>query len=144
MISEHLTVEASPAAGYTTVRVAGEIDLGTSTMLRDTLLDTLRHNGSTVLLDMADVTFLDSTGVGVLIGTERRVALERGRLIVCRPSSAVMRVLDVLGVARFLHIVSTAPTPVLLRDGLHARTAPGTGLSRQGHQVERVTGIEPA
>jgi anti-anti-sigma factor len=128
MISEHLTVEASPVDGFTTVRVAGEIDVATSPRLRDALLDSIRHNGATVLLDMSGVTFMDSTGIGVLIGTERRVAIEGGRLIVCRPSGAVTRLLDVLGVARFLDIVPEAPSPILLRDGAHARTAPATDL----------------
>jgi anti-sigma B factor antagonist len=116
MISELLTVEAIPASRYVTVRAAGEIDPATAPILRDALLDAVRHDGATVLLDLAGVTFMDSTGIGVLLGTERRVTLEGGRLIICRPSGPVMRVLDVLGVTRFLNIVPSAPSPTLLTD----------------------------
>jgi anti-sigma B factor antagonist len=62
-----------------------------------------------VIIDMSEVTFLDSTGLSVLVATWKRFseADERGsfRLVVNRP--AVQRVLDVTGLAKVFGVFAT-------------------------------------
>ena len=133
MTPDQLSVETAPGDGYAVVRVAGEVDALTAPELRDALLDAMRQHGPTILLDLADVTFMDSTGIGVLVGSERRTLLEGGRLVICRPSPQVIRPLNVLGVGRFLEIHPGSPSPDLLAAGsgaaAHGDLALGSGSS---------------
>jgi len=113
MTAEHrpplLTIHTIPGDGEVTLRVAGEIDMSTAELLREALLAAIRHHDSTVRLDMADVSFMDSTGLAVLIFSHRRITQEGGRLILDRPNARVTRVLQVSGTDRLLDIQVELP-----------------------------------
>ena len=85
------------------VRVSGELDLTTAVQVRETVMDLLERQAERVSLDCADLTFIDSAGIGVLAGAEKRARLQACEFVVCRPTSAVMRVLEQTGVARHLN-----------------------------------------
>jgi anti-sigma B factor antagonist len=72
----------------------GEIDAATSCGLAEHLTGPL---GSLVVIDLLDVSFLDSSGLGA-IHVGRRNAIEHGgNLVVCRPTSTVRRVFEITG-----------------------------------------------
>jgi anti-anti-sigma factor len=107
-----LTTLILPGDGYVTLQVAGEIDLATAPTLRDAALEALRHHGTTLRVDLGDVTFMDSTGLEVLLATRRRAELEGGSLTLCRLNPMVRRVIDVTGLDRLFTIAadeSSAP-----------------------------------
>lgn len=89
------------------VRVAGEIDLATAPDLRDPLGE-IPSNAGPVIVDLSEVTFIDSTGLSVLVATWKRFNEDDGggfRLVVSRP--AVRRVLDVTGLAQVFAVFPT-------------------------------------
>jgi len=92
-----LTTETIPSDGYVTLRVHGELDLHTAATLRDAALAALRQDGTTLWLDLRDMSFMDSTGLEVLLATRRRAELEGGSLTLLGPTPAVLRVLEVTG-----------------------------------------------
>jgi anti-sigma B factor antagonist len=80
------------------VAVGGELDLDTSPRLRSVLLDLVRDQGNrSLVLDVADLTFLDSSALGVLVTVQRDLAAMAGRLVVRSPSNAVRRVFEITG-----------------------------------------------
>ena len=80
------------------VKVGGELDLDTSPRLRHVLLDLVRAQGNrSLVLDVAAVTFLDSTALGVLVTVQRELAAIRGTLTVRSPTNAVRRVFEITG-----------------------------------------------
>jgi anti-anti-sigma factor len=79
-----------------TVRAAGELDMKTAPDL-GRALERAQAQADTVLLDMAGVTFMDSSGLGVLITAELR-ARERATRFAVRPGAAAGRILAVAGV----------------------------------------------
>ena len=85
------------------VRVSGELDLTTSAQVRQTVLDLLEQGAERISFDCADMSFIDSAGIGVLVGAEKRARLQACEFVVCRPTSAVMRVLEQTGVSRHLN-----------------------------------------
>jgi stage II sporulation protein AA (anti-sigma F factor antagonist) len=91
------------------VALQGELDLTTADSLRDAL-DTLldRYPGRDLVVDMSRVDFLDSSGLGVLLGRYRRLeaAGRKLRLVGVRP--AVKAVLRIAGVTR-LAVVEDVP-----------------------------------
>ena len=95
-----LSVSASEGA-VAVVAVGGELDLSTSPRLRHLLLDLVRVQGKRELvLDCTDLTFLDSTAVGVLVTVQRDLAADGGRLVVRGASNAARRVFAITGLDR--------------------------------------------
>ena len=89
--------------GRTIVAVAGELDVFTSARLRAVLFDPVLCAGPSVLVDLEDVTFIDSTSIGVLVAARRWLtsrSIEVG--LVCE--GQVRRVLDVVGLDKVFTI----------------------------------------
>ncbi len=87
------------------VTIGGEIDAHTSPQLRACLLDqVVRGGGDTVLIDLTSVTFCDSTALGVLVGTHRRLQGEGRRLEIRAPSPSIRHLFEVSGLDQVLHL----------------------------------------
>ena len=92
-------------AGVAVVTVTGEVDLVTCGVLRDGLLRAVTDdNGRGLVVNLAEVSFLDSTGLGVLAGVWHRVEASGGRLALAAPSRQVRRALNTAGLARALSV----------------------------------------
>ncbi|GHJ48144.1 hypothetical protein Cs7R123_54860 [Catellatospora sp. TT07R-123] len=94
-------VERTSENGLAVVRVRGEIDLLTADALRDELCNALR-TAPTVMVDLAEVGFLDSTGVRSLFDAYRCAADLGHRLYVRDAQQWVAKVLAVTGVGKLL------------------------------------------
>ncbi|MFP5327278.1 MAG: STAS domain-containing protein [Acidimicrobiia bacterium] len=90
------------ARGRYLVRVTGELDLTTAAHVRTAVLELLELRADRISLDCSEMSFIDSSGIGVLVGAEKRARSQACEFVVCRPSAAVMRVLDQTGVSRHL------------------------------------------
>jgi anti-anti-sigma factor len=91
-LSVHVTVDEHDVV---TVRAAGNLDIYTVARLRQRMA---RHELSDgrVILDVSDVTLIDSSGLGTLLSFANRARRSGSRLpLICRPDLA-----DVLGIAR--------------------------------------------
>jgi anti-anti-sigma factor len=95
------TVEGGDAA--TVVRVGGRLDAKTSPRLLDHCLAERRPGGH-LILSMSEVSFLSSSGVGVLLVLSEKVRADGGTLRLASPSSAVKAPLELLNLNRFLVI----------------------------------------
>lgn len=105
--------------------VHGEVDLGTAPVLREALSWVLEHRAGPVAVDLSEVSFMDSTGVHVLLDTLERLKLENRRLaIVCREGGQVHRVLGLLGLLDALAVYRSREGAVIGGDDL-LRSVPG-------------------
>lgn len=99
---------------YVVVEVNGELDLATAPTLRDHLLAVLNRQGARVILDLTGVDFMDSTGLLVLVSTERRARLLGGGLRLAAPGSNVLKVLRVTSLDRHFAIFPDAEAAAAL------------------------------
>jgi anti-sigma B factor antagonist len=83
----------APADGVQRVVVVGDLDIASSPMLQDRV-EELSVPHSTLVLDLGEVTFLDSTGLRALWSLRQNVAGTGGRFLLASPSEAVNRVLQ--------------------------------------------------
>jgi anti-anti-sigma factor len=102
--------------GWTVVTVAGEMDLISSPAVRQKVHEAVAEGRRDLVLDLADVRFCDSSGVGVLIGARRLMRSCAGRLRIVLPEAGaadsarsgggahVNRVLAALGVRRLFEV----------------------------------------
>lgn len=88
-----VTITAETATGTTTLRVAGELDLLTAPELNAAL----HRARADVLLDLRDVTFVDSTGLAVLVAHRRARRARGATLRVERPQPNVVRAFALAG-----------------------------------------------
>ena len=94
----------SGADGAASVVVSGEVDVSNADELRTALDQCLASGAADLTVDLAEVPYIDSTGIGVLVGVAHRAAEKGARFEVARPQRNVARVLGLLGVGADLNI----------------------------------------
>jgi anti-anti-sigma factor len=98
---EPLTITSERDGRLQRVIVVGEIDIATCGQLRHEL-----DEFETLLLDLRDVSFIDSTGLRVVLEFNERYGGDDGRLSVIAGSPAVERLLDVAGLRDHLPLIT--------------------------------------
>jgi anti-anti-sigma factor len=110
-----LKVTQAERDGWAIVSVSGEMDLVTSPAVRQHVHDAVAKGRRDIVLDLAEVRFCDSSGVGVLIAARRLMRSCDGRLRLILPAeegadtSHVNRVLSALGVRRLFEVFPDVP-----------------------------------
>ena len=92
--------------GGVVVEVSGELDICSSHTLREKLAAASILGASHLVVDLSELRFIDSTGIGVLAMAARRLALEVGLAIVC-PQGRGCRTLMLTGLDRVAPVYST-------------------------------------
>jgi anti-sigma B factor antagonist len=81
---EQLSLSTRTIADHTVLEVAGEVDVYTAPRLRERLIELVEGGARSVIVDLTQVEFLDSTGLGVLVGALKRLRAAGGSLgLVC-------------------------------------------------------------
>jgi anti-sigma B factor antagonist len=102
-----LAVERIRADGYDLVAVKGEIDIATSPRLIAALNDAVTDSSDAVIVDLAGVEFMDSTGLALLVRAHRRLrGRGRGFAVVC-PDGPVRRIFELTDMAETLRVRPT-------------------------------------
>ena len=89
---------------HVVVEVHGEADVHTAPELRDRLISVLDSGHSSVVADLSWLSFIDSTGLGLLVGAQKQ-ARDAGRdLVLGSPRRPVYRALEVAGLVDLFDI----------------------------------------
>nr|WP_274913859.1 STAS domain-containing protein [Streptomyces sp. WZ-12] len=113
-----LKVAEDEKGPWAVLQVSGEMDLVTSPAVRQHVHDAVAEGRRSLVLDLSEVRFCDSSGVGVLIAARRLMRSCQGRLRLILPAqgavdgSHVNRVLAALGVRRLFEVYPDLPTAV--------------------------------
>ena len=79
-----LSLATRSVSGHVVLEIGGEIDVYTAPRLRERLVELVAAGQNQVVVDLSRVDFLDSTGLGVLVGVHRRLRAGGGSLgLVC-------------------------------------------------------------
>ena len=98
-----LRLRSRRSGSATVVEVGGEVELHSANQLRDELLRAGETPHPCVVVDLSRVTFIDSTGLGVLVGALKRVR-EKGALSLVCPQRQVRRVFEITGLTKVFPI----------------------------------------
>lgn len=101
-------IDEEPAPpGVALLVLAGEVDLATSGRFRE-FVDRARARGArTIVADLAEVTFMDSTMLRELLRAHRDLEESGARLVLAAPQAAVMRLLDLTGTTSLFALAAT-------------------------------------
>ena len=97
----------SEGAGFTVIAVGGEIDVYTAPKLREKLISLVESGSYQLIVDMEAVEFLDSTGLGVLVGGLKRVRAHDGFIDLVCTQSRILRIFRITGLNRVFTIHNT-------------------------------------
>ena len=82
----------------------GSLDLATSPSLRAALLDATERDGAQIVVDVTQLEFLDSTGLGALIGANKRALENDGSLRLVVKEGQILRLLRITGLLEVLAV----------------------------------------
>lgn len=97
------------------IRIDGELDLHTAPQFKESVASALEATPSlsTVVVVLSDVAFIDSSGLGVLLGLYRALSGRGGQLILVEPRPAVRRVLQFSGLLKLIDVVDSEAKALL-------------------------------
>jgi anti-sigma B factor antagonist len=88
----------------TVIEVGGEIDVYTAPKLREQLVDLVADGNYDLVVDMQRVDFLDSTGLGVLVGGLKRVRAHDGSLRLVCSQERILKIFRITGLTKVFPI----------------------------------------
>ncbi len=94
------------------VAVQGEVDIATAPKLRERLVELASQGAKQVVVDLDGVEFLDSTGLGVLIGGMKRLRGLDGDLTLVCTQPRILKVFEITGLNRAFVIYDTVDAAV--------------------------------
>lgn len=87
------------------VRLAGELDHHTSEIVKAKMEEALQREGSIhVILSMKDLTFMDSSGLGVILGRYKQITGMGGKMVVCDIHPSVHRLFEMSGLYKIVSV----------------------------------------
>lgn len=122
--------EYSAAPGRTVVEVSGEIDVYTAPRLRETLVSLVDAGSYRLIIDMERVEFLDSTGLGVLVGGLKRVRAHDGGIDLVCTQGRILRIFRITGLNKVFAVYPSVGE-ALAGDGSAAPASPPAGQASQ-------------
>ncbi len=87
-------------------RLRGCLDLATSPSLRAALLESANEGKHEIIVDLTQLEFIDSTGLGALIGAHRRATEHGGRVGLIVAEGPIQRLLNITGLIRIFGVYS--------------------------------------
>ena len=103
--------------GIEVVDVGGEIDIYTAPRLRELLIDLVSKNNYQLIVNMDKVEFLDSTGLGVLVGGLKRVRAHDGSLDLVCTQERILKIFRITGLTQVFGIHETVNQAIAAKKG---------------------------
>jgi anti-sigma B factor antagonist len=111
-----LSLSTRSEGDRTIVEVGGEIDVYTAPKLREQLIDLVSGGSYHLVVDMDNVDFLDSTGLGVLVGGLKRVRAHDGSLRLVCTQERILKIFRITGLTKVFPIHSSVSEAVSATD----------------------------
>ena len=115
-----IDIKNEPDAGALVFKLRGSLDIGTSPSVRAALLEAAQQGNHDVIVDLSQLEFLDSTGLGALIGAHRRAMENGGSLRLVVNDGPIARLLNITGLMRAFSAYASVDSALKHQDRLAA------------------------
>ncbi|HET9443417.1 MAG TPA: STAS domain-containing protein [Acidimicrobiales bacterium] len=99
-----LDLDVTEHNGTAVLAVKGEVDVYTAPRLREKLVELVTQGKHRIVVDLEGVEFLDSTGLGVLVGGLKRVRSHNGDLSLVCTQHRILKVFEITGLTKVFSI----------------------------------------
>jgi anti-sigma B factor antagonist len=89
------------------IEVSGEVDLFTAPELKTLITEGMENGTSQIVIDLSATSFLDSSGLGVLIGAVKRLRDRDGKLTIVNVDSNIAKTFEITGLDQIFTICAT-------------------------------------
>lgn len=100
MMEMDLGIEVRKNGKITVIQLAGELDAYTAARFKEVMVDAIEDGGENLIVSMADVEYIDSSGLGALVGGLKRVSERRGKIVILSAQPQVRKVFEITGLER--------------------------------------------
>lgn len=107
-----LGFETTTRDRWAVLSVRGEVDVCTAPRLRERLIELVSSGQRHIVVDLDGVDFLDSTGLGVLVGGLKRVRSQGGELALVCTRGPILKVFEITGLTKVFAIHDTVDAAV--------------------------------
>lgn len=102
-----LGIDVQRVSGFPVLSVSGEIDIYTAPLFKQAVVRLVSEGNNDVIIDLTNVTFMDSSGFGTLLGATRRLRPSGGGLYLAGPNSTIQRMLRLTRLDTIMRIFET-------------------------------------
>lgn len=107
-----LSLRFARVDGHVLVKIAGDLDGYTADHVSDALLDVIQAQGNlSVILDLAEMTFIDSNGLNVLVRALQWISERGGAITLARPRPQAAKVFEIVGFDKVFTIAGAGAAP---------------------------------
>lgn len=99
-----IVIDSRPEGDWSVIEVKGEVDVYTAPKLREKIVDLVNQGSTQLIVDLEGVEFLDSTGLGVLVGGLKRVKSHDGTLALVCTKPKILKVFSITGLSKVFPI----------------------------------------
>jgi anti-sigma B factor antagonist len=99
-----LGLDVTERGGWVVLSVRGEVDVYTAPRFRERLIELVSEGHHRIVVDLEGVDFLDSTGLGVLVGGLKRLRSNEGELVLVCTKSRILKVFEITGLTKVFAI----------------------------------------
>jgi anti-sigma B factor antagonist len=102
----NISIDVKEKESVLAVKVNGEIDAYTAPQLREKLFPLSEKEGVKMVVDLSEVNYMDSTGLGVFVGVFKNVRAHNGEFKIVGLSDRLQRLFEITGLADIIDINS--------------------------------------
>ncbi|MCM3575556.1 MULTISPECIES: anti-sigma factor antagonist [Mesobacillus] len=102
----NISIDVKETESTLAVKVSGEIDAYTAPQLREKLFPMSEKEGVKMVVDLSEVNYMDSTGLGVFVGVFKNVRAHDGEFKIVGLSERLQRLFEITGLADIIDINS--------------------------------------
>jgi anti-sigma B factor antagonist len=102
-----LGIDVRRLNSFAVVDVKGEVDVYTAPKLREQLIELVSEGSYDIVVNLEGVDFLDSTGLGVLVGALKRVKAHEGNLALVCTQDKILKIFKITGLTKVFPIYNS-------------------------------------
>lgn len=102
-----LRINVRDSAGLPVIELGGELDAYTCSRLRDTMIEVISAGRSVVVVSMLKVEYIDSSGLGTLVGGLKRASEHNGKIAIVCTNPQIRKVFEITGLFRVFPLYDT-------------------------------------
>ncbi len=99
-----LLIRTRTVEGIPVIELSGELDSYTCSLFRDAVKEVIEQGNPNVVVNMSNVEYIDSSGLGTLVGGLKRASEKGGRIAVVSSENQICKVLEITGLEKVFPI----------------------------------------